>query len=174
MYDWQPDWLKGLEWTWGTGLWGALLALSVGVVSSAVVLVALVKLPATYFLDPAPLSPPADGHPVLRWAVRIGKNLLGGAVAVLGILLSLPGIPGPGLLLIFIGLTLLDFPGKRRLERKLVERPRVLQAINWLRKRFGKPPLVLADEPTEPDEGRRARRQLTRAGCGPASINAGE
>ena len=44
---------------------------------------------------------------------------------------------------ILIGLMLIDLPGKRRLERKLVGRPRILRAINRLRKRFGSPPLVL-------------------------------
>jgi hypothetical protein len=38
---------------------------------------------------------------------------------------------------------LLDFPGKRGLELKLVSRPKVLHAINRLRQRFDKPPLQL-------------------------------
>jgi hypothetical protein len=38
---------------------------------------------------------------------------------------------------------LLDFPGKRRLEYRFVSQPRVLQTINQLRGKFGKPPLVL-------------------------------
>jgi hypothetical protein len=38
---------------------------------------------------------------------------------------------------------LLDFPGKRRFEHKLVSRPRVLQTINQLRRKFDKPPLIL-------------------------------
>ena len=37
----------------------------------------------------------------------------------------------------------MDFPGKRRLERWLVSRPTVLNTINRLRQRYGKPPLVL-------------------------------
>src|SRR5262249_60782572 len=113
-------------------------------------------------------------QPVLRGAARVAKNLLGGMVALLGILLSLPGIPGPGLLLVLIGLTLLDIPGKRRLERKLIGRPRVLRGINSLRERFGKPPLVLAEEPTPPDQGGQAGRPLTEAGCGLDSRNAWE
>jgi hypothetical protein len=40
-----------------------------------------------------------------------------------------------------IGLTLVDFPGKRRLERRLLRHPRVLRAINRLRARFDRPPL---------------------------------
>ena len=61
----------------------------------------------------------------------------------LGALLSLPGIPGQGLLTILIGLILLDFPGKRGLERRLVSRPSVLAAINRLRARFGRPAMEL-------------------------------
>ena len=57
--------------------------------------------------------------------------------------LTLPGVPGQGMLTILIGLMLLDVPGKRRLERRIVGRRRILQAINRLRKRFGRPPLVL-------------------------------
>src|SRR5262249_55546661 len=100
MDAWQPDWLKDWGWTWGTGLWGALLAFSAFAVSTAAVLFVLVRLPATYFLDLAPSLLSSDCHPVLRGAARVAKNLLGGMVALLGILLSLPGIPGPGLLLV--------------------------------------------------------------------------
>jgi len=96
----------------------------------------------------------------------------GVVVTLLGVRLSLPGIPGPGLLLILIGMTLLSFPGKRRLERKLLERPRVLQAINSVRERFGKLPLVLDGKPSAPNAAGRPGRQLTQAGCAPGPTNA--
>jgi hypothetical protein len=47
------------------------------------------------------------------------------------------------LLTILIGIMLLNFPAKRRLERSIVSRPKMLWAINWLRDRFGRTPLVL-------------------------------
>jgi hypothetical protein len=173
MLDWQPDWLKDFELTWNTGVWGFLLALSVCAVTSVGVVFALVKLPATYFLDPTPPPVPAGRHLALRWAMLIGKNLLGVVVVLLGVLLSLPGIPGPGLLFILIGMTLLNFPGKRRLERRVVERPKVLRALNWLRGRIGKPPLVLDGKLTEPDGAGPPRRQLTEARGTPGRTNAG-
>jgi hypothetical protein len=37
----------------------------------------------------------------------------------------------------------LDFPGKRALESRIVGRPRVYAAVNGLRARFDKPPLML-------------------------------
>ena len=41
----------------------------------------------------------------------IGKNMAGVLLVVLGILLSLPGVPGQGILTILLGIMLLDFPG---------------------------------------------------------------
>jgi hypothetical protein len=38
---------------------------------------------------------------------------------------------------------LLNFPGKRWQEQRLVRRRKVLRAINWLRDRFGRSPLEL-------------------------------
>jgi hypothetical protein len=69
------------------------------------------------------------------------RNLLAVALVGLGIILSLPGVPGQGLLTILLGIMLSDFPGKERLERKIVGYPKVLQALNRLRQRFEKPPL---------------------------------
>jgi hypothetical protein len=57
--------------------------------------------------------------------------------------MSLPGVPGQGVLTILLGIMLLDFPGKRGLEASIVRRPRVLHAINSVRGRFDKPPLFL-------------------------------
>ena len=42
-----------------------------------------------------------------------------------------------------VGVLLLDLPRKRRLELRIVRRPAIAGAINRLRARFGKPPLVL-------------------------------
>jgi hypothetical protein len=42
-----------------------------------------------------------------------------------------------------VGLMLVDFPGKRRFERKLVARPGVLEAMNRVRAWLRRPPLVL-------------------------------
>jgi hypothetical protein len=74
-------------------------------------------------------------------------------ILLLGIPLILPGVPGPGLVLIVIGVSLLDFPGKRRLEQRVVGRPRVLKAINALRARFGRPPLVVDGAEERQDAG---------------------
>lgn len=129
--------------TWGGALLGAGLFVVTLVGSLLVVGFLLVKLPATYFQDFHSRDFWVDRHPVLRVAARVAKNALGVVLVAMGIVLTLPGIPGQGVLTILVGLMLLDLPGKRRLERRIVGRPRVLRAINGLRKRFGKSPLVL-------------------------------
>jgi len=123
-----------------------LLGVGLFVGSSLLSLVAvtavLVSLPAGYFRDDAPAAD-WPRSPMLRVLWRVAKNLLGLALVALGALLSVPGIPGQGLLTLLIGLILVDFPGKRGLERRLVSRPSVLGAINRLRARFGRPPMEL-------------------------------
>lgn len=82
-------------------------------------------------------------HPVLRWTLRIGKNLLGIVLVFLGLVMSLPLVPGQGLIIAIAGLLLLNFPGKRRLELWLIRQPGVLRGINWFRCRRGRPPLIV-------------------------------
>jgi hypothetical protein len=83
-------------------------------------------------------------RPFLRRTVLFLKNVLGAMIVVVGVILSVPGIPGPGILTILIGLMLLDFREKPQLERRLIRRPTILRAVNDLRRRYGRPPLTPA------------------------------
>jgi hypothetical protein len=112
-------------------------------VSLAVISFILVKLPASYFQSSHNHEFLADKKPAVRWAGLIGKNLLGAVLVLLGIVMSVPGVPGQGILTILLGVILLDIPGKRRLEQKILSQPKVLEKINGLRRKFSKPPLVL-------------------------------
>jgi hypothetical protein len=82
----------------------------------------------------------------LRWTLLIAKNVLGWLVILLGLLLSLPLVPGPGFLFILMGLGLVDLPGKRSFERRLIGLPRVLASLNRLRARFGRPPIRIGED----------------------------
>ncbi len=122
-------------------LWGILIFLVTFAVSIAITVVVLVKLPDTYFKASHGREFWVERHPALRWSGLIMKNLLGASLVLLGIVMLIG--PGQGLLTILLGVMLLDFPGKRALELKLVSRPKVLHAINRIRRRFGRPPLLL-------------------------------
>ena len=123
-------------------MWAGLFIASF-VLSTALVSFAIVRLPANYFHSSHARAFWEDKHLAIRWSGVILKNLIGLGLIAVGVVLSLPGVPGPGILTILLGLVMLDIPGKRPFETRLVRRPKVLQSINRLRARFDRPPLLL-------------------------------
>jgi phosphate/sulfate permease len=77
-----------------------------------------------------------------HWTARIVRSAAGIVLVAVGIVLSVPGIPGQGILTILAGLTLIEFPGRHRLIRALLGRPAVLRAVNRLRVRFKRRPFL--------------------------------
>jgi hypothetical protein len=143
MIDWLTRTIHEWKFSWWQVLLGAVLFVVTFAVSTAVVSFVLVKLPANYFHSSHSREFLVHRHPVLRAVGIAAKNVLGFVLVVLGVLMAVPGVPGPGVLSILLGIMLLDFPGKRSLETRIVGRPRVNSAINALRARFNKPPLML-------------------------------
>jgi amino acid transporter len=129
--------------TWQSVLVGVLLFLVTFAISLAIVSFIMVNIPSDYFRKDKPRELWSERHPVVRYLGIFVKNLLGVVLVVLGIIMSIPGVPGQGILTILLGIMLLDFPGKRDLEHRIVSRPRVFNTINKLRHRFGKDNLVL-------------------------------
>lgn len=141
MVDWITQLLHSV--TLRDAIIGLVLFLITFTGSLGLVSFMLVKIPANYFHSSHDRDFLVDRHRAVRWSGLIVKNLLGALLVILGIIMSLPGVPGQGILTILLGLMLLDLPGKRAWEQRLVKRPKVLQTINQLRGKFGKPPLVL-------------------------------
>lgn len=101
------------------------------------------RIRADYFNhDERPRGRWAEQHPLVRLALRIGKNLLGCAFVLAGVAMLV--LPGQGLLTLLVGFLLIDFPGKYRFEKWLVRRRYVLRSINWLRRRARREPLQVA------------------------------
>ncbi|MBA3805767.1 MAG: hypothetical protein H0X14_08670 [Acidobacteria bacterium] len=141
MTDWITQTVAAI--TWRDAIIGLLLFIVTFAGSLGLVSLMLVRIPATYFHSSHDRALWVDRHRAVRWGGMIMKNLIGVVLIILGVIMSLPGVPGQGILTILLGLMLLDVPGKRGLEQKLVKRPKVLQTINQLRGKFGKPPLIL-------------------------------
>ena len=122
-----------------SALLGWLGALSLGslVLTALLLPMFVLRLPADYFL--VSRQELAGRRGALQWFLRAAKNVLGVVFVLAGIVMIV--LPGQGLLTIFIGLLLADFPGKRALERRLVRRPAILGFLNRLRQRHGKAPL---------------------------------
>lgn len=128
---------------------GWIVAISIAMFVAGVVMLPwmLARIPRDYFLThSAPLARWKETRPVARLVVLALRNLIGAVFAILGIILLIPLVPGQGLLMLLVGLSMMTFPGKRTLELKLIRMKRVLKTINWLRRKSGHEPLVLPEQ----------------------------
>jgi len=141
MVDFLSEFINSL--TWRGALIGVLVFVVTFLVNLGIVSLILVKIPANYFKMNHKTRFWSGPKPALHAAKFIAKNILGFLLVALGIVLSIPGVPGQGLLSILLGIMLLHFPRKSTLERKLLGRPEIVKAINRLRARFHKPSLEL-------------------------------
>jgi len=105
----------------------------------------LIRLPADFFDIRVPRPWMEDHHPVLRVFGHLVKNTIGAIFLFVGFLMLF--LPGQGILTMLIGISMLDFPGKRKLEAKLIGQSAILNTINGMREKFGKPPLIIAPNP---------------------------
>lgn len=139
--EWLSEYWHAL--TWGRILLGVGVFLLSFTISFFAIAIVMVKIPANYFSSHYRQDFMPNSPWLVRWGVVIVKNVFGFLLILLGILLSLPGVPGQGILTILLGLIMLDIPGKRPLEAKIIKRPNVLSAVNRLRNRYGKSPLIM-------------------------------
>lgn len=117
-----------------------LISLFIFVISLLSVPTVIARLPADYFMKERPATEACrHRHPIIRWLFLIGKNALGVALVLGGIAMLV--LPGQGVLTMLIGILLLDFPGKRNLERWILERSAVEKIVNWIRRKRGREPL---------------------------------
>lgn len=118
-----------------------------GVVSSIIFLISLLSIrwlvcmiPSDYFIKKEQ-SKFKSNYPVAWIISSIIKNIFGYVLIFGGILMLV--LPGQGLITIFIGLMLSSYPGKYKIEKKIISIPRIFKTINWLRKKSDEPPLNL-------------------------------
>ena len=133
MLDWLYD-HQSLLWTLGAA------SVAVFIASLVIIPALVVRIRPDYFTHE--LRPPrrwSNQHPYVRYAIVVGKNLLGVILVLTGVTLLI--LPGPGLLTLLVGLFLIDFPGKYRFEKWVVSRRYVRGPINWLRTHRDRVPL---------------------------------
>ncbi len=146
-----PQWVPGpvqpiAEWAFSPPVLGVLsLASLVFFVGSILALPWLIaRLPEDYFVDDdAPPSAVLRGECAAKFS-RIVRNAIGIMLLCAGVAMLV--LPGQGVLTIVVALGLIEFPGKRRIQRRLVARSRVLSTLNKIRARANKPPLILDRE----------------------------
>jgi hypothetical protein len=124
-----------------TILWLASISFGVFVISILALPLIIVRLPVDFFIHPS--SVPVRLSP-LRLALKILKNALGLFLLLIGTVMLFT--PGQGILTILLGISLMDFPGKHRLQGRIVRSPRVHRSLNWLRQRAGRSKFALPEK----------------------------
>ncbi len=139
----MTEFLLGIweTFTWQRIFVGAGLFVLSFFLSILIVAIVIVKIPANYFSSHYQKDFLPGSSWLTRWGATIIKNIIGAILVLAGIVMLIG--PGQGILTILIGLIMMDIPGKRPLEAKLIKRPAVLSAVNSLRSRYNKPPLII-------------------------------
>jgi hypothetical protein len=140
MWDWLKEIMPLIDIPWRNIHWAVLIFLVTYAASIIAVGFLLIRLPSNYFSESSDCDRSSGRRPG-SWVVRLLKKSIGSFVVILGGMMALPGVPGPGLLIMLLGIMLGDFRGQHRFERWLIRRPGVLFIINTLRKSFGVPPI---------------------------------
>ena len=105
----------------------------------------LVWMPSDYFLKARRDRPVLiKRHPAIRLMLVAGRNMLGYVLILVGVAMLV--LPGQGLLTIFAGMLLANFPGKDYIVTWLISRGRVHHSIDWFRRKAGRPPLIVHEE----------------------------
>ena len=136
---------SALDWLGeNAGLTSALLALSGMLLIGSLWLghYYLTRIPPDYFVRThIPFEKLRTRRPALWWALMICKNGLGVLLILIGLIMFVT--PGQGMLTLMMGLALTNFPGKQRLERAILSQAVVRNAVNRMRARANRAPLVL-------------------------------
>lgn len=98
------------------------------------------KIPADYFIRSRPRH--------VSLLMLVVRNGLGFVFVAAGMVMLVT--PGQGLLTILVGLLIMSFPGKRRLQRRLLMVKGLRKALDWVRRRQGRPPMMF-DRPDKTD-----------------------
>ncbi|MGB0257120.1 MAG: PGPGW domain-containing protein [Coraliomargarita sp.] len=137
MSDWIQQNQSLLQWLGSLSLLMFLLSL-------IALALAIICLPQDYFVRDQRPSCHQRPVPPIAWAILIIlKNVIGSLLILLGLILLL--LPGQGLLTILIGVSMTNFPGKYRLERRLVSRPAIHKSLDKIRSLAKRPPLLIPE-----------------------------
>lgn len=98
----------------------------------------IVHLPSDYFTNPDSRKN-QSGNPLVYWVRLLAANLFGLALLVAGLIMIFT--PGQGVMFIILGIAVMNFPGKKKLLRRMLSNQKTLQVINRIRHKAGKQPL---------------------------------
>jgi hypothetical protein len=124
-----PELLRIISDFW----WLGLFSIATFTLTILILPLVIIRLPADYFI-----TVKADGFisrqkKSIRILILTVKNIGGILLFIMGILMLF--MPGQGILTILAGLSVMNFPGKRKMEIRIVSNRKVLKGLNWIRKK---------------------------------------
>ena len=117
--------------------WLGLISLLLFVFSLLLLPWLIKQIPADYFQR----SRARSKLSALFSPISIVRNLFGFIILLAGLAMFV--LPGQGILTALVGIAVMQFPGKYKLERWLISRNGVLPAVNWLRRKTNSPELKI-------------------------------
>lgn len=123
-------------------LWLSIASI-IGFITSILLIPWMVaKIPSDYFSHPKRQKYLWDNQPqIVRFIFILLKNILGVILVIGGVAMLL--LPGQGILTIIVGLLIIDFPYKYKVEIWIIKQPFILRSINQLRAKVKQRPLVI-------------------------------
>lgn len=123
------------------GWWVAIGSVAMFVISLASIPFIVAQIPVDYFTHHGRLRlSQSNHHPIIRLLLAGFKNLLGIILLVAGFIMLFT--PGQGLLSILFGLMIMNYPGKYKLECRIIHKPAIFKVVNSMRAKQGKKPLL--------------------------------
>ena len=101
------------------------------------------RLDKNFFLHLHEHTKKEDEHPAIFILLKILRYFVGSLLLLAGILMLF--LPGQGILTMIIGISLLDFPGKRRLVDGILQLHPVQNSLNWIRAKGDKTQFSFTD-----------------------------
>jgi len=124
---------------------------SLGIISTCTFFLSLLiipwvicKLDTNYFLHLHEHTKKEDEHPVIFILLKLLRYFVGILLLFAGILMLF--LPGQGLLTMILGISLLEFPGKRTLIDGVLHLHPIQNGLNWIREKGHKNPFSFSDK----------------------------
>ena len=145
MFEWLAQFSESAKWL-------GIFSITSFFATLIILPLAVIQIPEAYFVrhkrDPMRKH---RTHAVIFGLGVFFKNVIGVVLIVAGAVMVF--IPGQGLLTMLIGLMLTNFPGKFHLEQKIIRNRTISRAINMLRNKAHKTPLILPDDDDQSPTG---------------------
>ena len=123
------------------GLWIAIGSMAMFVISLASMPFIVAQIPTDYFTHHGrQRMSQSNQHPITQLLLAGLKNMLGAILLVAGFIMLFT--PGQGLLSILFGLMIMNYPGKYQLECWIIHKPVIFHAVNNMRKKQSREPLL--------------------------------